>query len=81
MKTINEAVVERLYEYMRQKDLTQYKLAQMCNVPFPTIKSIMQKRTKGISLKTIILLSDGLGVTPSEFLNSPLFAAENLEID
>lgn len=81
MKTINDVVVERLLFYMSEKNLTQYKLAQLSGVPFPTIKSIMQRRTKGISLKTIIMLSDGLGISPSEFLNSESFLSENLDLD
>ena len=49
MKTLNDAVVERLYKYMGEKNLTQYKLAQLSGIPFPTINSIMQRRTNGIS--------------------------------
>jgi len=81
MKTLNDAVVERLCKYMGEKDLTQYKLAQICGIPFPTIKSIMQKRTKGITLKTIILLADGLGVPLGEFLDEEVFSADNLDLD
>lgn len=81
MKTINDAVVERLNKYMGEKNLTQYKLAQLSGIPFPTIKSIMQRRTKGISLKTIIMLSDGLNIKPSEFLDDKAFFAENLKLD
>lgn len=81
MKTINDVVVERLCKFMGEQNLTQYKLAQLSGIPFPTIKSIMQQRTKGISLKTIIMLSYGLGVTPSEFLNDTSFFAENLDLD
>lgn len=81
MKSINDAVFERLCKYMEEKKLTQYKLAQLCNIPFSTIKSIMQKRTKGISLKTIILIAHGLEISPSEFLNDDSFLAENLELD
>ena len=69
MKTLNDAVVERLYKYMGEKNLTQYILAQLSGIPFPTIKSIMQRRTNGISLKTIILLADGLGISPAEFID------------
>ena len=50
-------------------------------MPFATIKSIMQRRTKDINLKTIIMISDGLGLTISEFLNDNAFKIENLEID
>lgn len=80
MNTINDVVVERLCKLMGEKNLTQYKLAQLSGVPFPTIKSIMQRRTKGISLKTIIMLADGLGISPSEFINDKSFLAENLEL-
>lgn len=81
MKTINDVVIERLCKYMGEKNLTQYKLAQLSGVPFPTIKSIMQRRTKGISLKTIIMIADGLGISPSKFLDDPSFEAENLDLD
>lgn len=81
MKTLNDVVVERLCRFMGERDLTQYKLAQLSGVPFPTIKSIMQRRTKGISLKTIILIANGLGMTAAEFLDGTAFLAENLDLD
>lgn len=81
VKTINDVVVERLNMYMGKMNLTQYKLAQLSGIPFPTIKSIMQRRTNGISLKTIIMLADGLGITPSEFLDDKSFEAINLKLD
>jgi len=81
MKSINEVVVERLCKYMGEKNLTQYKLSQLSGVPFPTIKSIMQRRTKGISLKTIIMFADGLQITPSQFIDDPSFLAENIDLD
>ncbi len=81
MRTINDAVVERLYKYMGEKNLTQYKLARLSGIPFPTIKSIMQRRTKNITLKTIIMLCEGLGVSPSEFLSDAVFDINNLIID
>ena len=81
MKNLNDVVVERLCKYMGEQNLTQYRLAQLSGLPFPTIKSIMQRRTKGISLKTVILLAYGLGISPSEFLNDEAFNADNLELD
>ena len=81
MKSLNEAVVERLCHYMNENNLTQYKLAQLSGVPFPTIKSIMQRRTKDINLRTLILLSNGLGVTVEQFLSGDSFKIENLDIE
>jgi len=80
-KSLNEAIVGRICQYMSERNLTQYKLAQISNIPFATIKSIMQRRTKGIELKTVILLANGLGITPSEFMNDTAFLAENLDLE
>ena len=66
---------------MGERDLTQYRLAQLSGLPFPTVKSIMQRRTKGVSLKTVIMLAHGLGITPAEFLDDEAFYAENLRLD
>ena len=49
MKKIADVVVDRLFKYMNEQNLTQYKLAQLSGVPFPTIKSIM-KPTAGAIL-------------------------------
>ena len=41
----------------------------------------MQRRTNGISLKTIILLADGLGISPAEFIDDESFLAKNLDFE
>ncbi len=81
MKTISEVIVERICKYLGERNLTQYRLSQLSGIPFPTLKSIMQRRTKGISLKTVIMLADGLGISPAQFLDDESFLAKNLELD
>lgn len=81
MNTINIAVVDRLLKYMGERNLTQYRLAQISGLPFTTVKSIMQRRCNGISLRTLILICGGLGVSASEFLDDPSFLPENLLLD
>lgn len=80
MKTLSDAIVDRLLKYMGEQNLTQYKLASLSGVPFSTIKSIMQKRTKSIDLKTLISISNGLGISVAEFLDDKSFLSENLEL-
>ncbi len=80
-KNLSEVVRDRICKFLGERNLTQYRLAKISNVPLPTIKGIMQRRTKGIQLKTIILLAHGLGMTPSEFIDDPSFLAENLTLD
>jgi len=40
----------------------------------------MQKRTKSIDLKTLIFISNGLGISVAEFLDDKSFLSENLEL-
>lgn len=56
-------------------------MAQLSGVPFPTIKSIMQRKTNNITLKTLMMLSDGLGIKLIDFLNDPLFDSKNLDLE
>ena len=79
--TICEAVATRLKQLLNDKKITQYRLAILSNLSFETIKSIMKGKSKGVSLKTLVLLSEGLGMTVDEFLKSDLFNFENLTID
>jgi len=80
-KLVIDVVINRLLKYMEAQNLTQYALAKKSNLPFGTVKSIMQKRAKGVELKTIICLAHGLGVTPWEFINDPMFLYENLDLE
>ena len=81
MKTLNDAIVDRLLYFMNLSNLTQYKLAQQSGVPFPTIKSIFQRRTKDIKLKTILMLLDGLNIKPSTFFDNDCFKIEKLNLE
>ena len=81
MKTINDAIVERLYKYMNEQNLTQYKLAQLSGIPFPTLKSIMQRKTANITLKTVILLARGLNISLNEFLDETIFNCDNIDLE
>lgn len=66
---------------MGERNITQYKLAQQSGLSFATVKSIMQRRSKGITLTTVILLAHGLGMKVSEFLDDDVFLPENLDLD
>lgn len=79
MKTITEAVIDRI-NYFLGENMTQYTLAQRSEVPYPTIKSIMQRRTKDITLKTLLMLVHGFGINLNEFFDDESFHFENLEI-
>ena len=81
MRNISEAVTIRLKELLDERGLSVYKLERRSAVSHDTLKSIMKGKTKGVNLKTLIALSDGLAITVSEFLNSELFSYDNLNMD
>lgn len=78
-RTISNAIVNRINKFLGDS-MTVYELSQKSGIPYPTLKSIMQKRTKSIDFKNVILLAYGLGITPSEFVDDRSFLADNLDI-
>ncbi|MCM1546440.1 MAG: helix-turn-helix domain-containing protein [Clostridiales bacterium] len=78
---ISQAVAERIRELLKQKNLTQYKLEQKACVSHETLKSIMKGKAKGVNLRTLIAVADGLDMTVSQFLDSRLFLYDNLNLD
>ncbi len=78
---ISQAVAIRIKELLKEKNLTQYRLEQNACLSHDTVKSIMKGKAKGVNLKTLIAISDGFGITVSEFLNSELFLYDNLNMD
>ena len=81
MKTLNDVVIDRINYYLNGPIQTQYALAEKSGVPYPTIKSIMQKRTKGITLKTIAMLARAFNVSMSEFFNTDEFCYDELDLE
>lgn len=78
---ICEAVTIRLRQLLQEKHMTQYQLEKRSCVSHDTVKSIVKSKTKGVTLRTLVNLAEGLDMTVSEFLDSDLFDYANLEID
>lgn len=80
MHNVNHALALRIQELLAEKKMTRYKLALESGVPHSTLKNIMHETINDNYLSTAILLALGCGMTVSEFLDSPLFSEENLNI-
>ena len=65
MKT---AVIYRLEEVIRQKDITVNEAAIRSGVPPSTLKNILYGNSKNVGVVTIKKLCDGLEITIPEFL-------------
>ena len=80
MNNINHALAIRIKELLEEKKMTRYKLAMQSGVPHSTLKNIIHETVTDNLLSTTILIAGGFGMTVSEFLNSPLFDEQNLNI-
>ncbi len=78
--TLNEAFAFRVKELMKGK-ITQYKLCQNTGLYPSTMNYILHAKTKASNFKSMALIIRELGVSVSEFFNSPVFDFDNLEID
>ena len=80
MNNVNHALALRIDELLKEKKMTRYRLAMNSGVTHSTLKNIMHETVKDNLLSTTILLASGFDMTVSEFLDSPLFHEENLNI-
>ena len=71
---INYAVYLRIKEIQNTFNIkSTSKLAEMAGVNKSTISMLKTKREKTVTLQTIRLICDAVGITLAEFFNSPLF--------
>ena len=76
---LNEAVSKRLVQLLEQRGITQYQLNQRSGVPKSTIGNIVNCTYPSMKLRVIHELCQGLGISITEFFESPLFDENNLE--
>ncbi len=81
MKTVANAVATRIKEVLKEKGMSIYRLEKITAIPHSSMQTVMRTDNNSVNLKTVLLLIKGLGITPKDFFNSPLFEDEDLEID
>ena len=78
--TVNHALALRVEELLKERKMTRYRLAMNSGVTHSTLKNIIHETVKDNLLSTTILIAGGFDMKVSEFLDSPLFDEENLNI-
>ena len=76
---LNEAVSKRLAELLQQNQMTPYQLYIKSGVPKSTIGNILNCTYPSVKLRIIHELCQGVGISITEFFQSPLFVEDNLE--
>ena len=76
--TFNEALATRINELLKEKDMTQYRLAMNSGVVAQSIDNIRRQRNKTNAVNIVFQIAQGFGMTLKEFFDSPLFYIENI---
>lgn len=77
---LNEAFAQRVRELLKQKKMTQYKLAQETGLYHSTMTDILNCKYETPNFRNVALIIRALNISMADFFNSPLFDFETLEI-
>ncbi len=78
---ISTVISKRIDEFLYSRGISLYKLAKDSALPVATLQNLYRGQTKTTSLTVVLKVCVGLGVSPTEFFDSPLFASPDLELD
>lgn len=70
---LNEAITNRIFQYIKERNISVNKLATMSLLTQSTLNNIVNNHTKDIKLLTIIRICDGLEISLSEFFDDDVF--------
>lgn len=77
----NKIISERILELCRERGITVGKLCSTAGTTASTVHDIVTGETKNPRVYTLKKLCDALGITLSEFFDTPDFNNMDIEID
>ncbi|MBR6779337.1 MAG: helix-turn-helix transcriptional regulator [Clostridia bacterium] len=78
---LNKAFSLRVRQILKNKKLTQYKLAQETGLYHSTMTDILNCKYQTPNFRNIALIVKALDMSMSEFFNSELFDFDKLDIE
>lgn len=81
LMNVNKAVALRVSELLLKNKMTQYRLEKNSGLSHSRLNCIMGEKNKTVTLSTVMLLAQGFNMSLIEFLDSPYFDFNNLEIN
>ncbi len=79
--SVNKAVAMRTSELLLKYNMSQYRLEKNSGLSHSRLGCIMSEKNKTVTLSTVMLLAQGFNISLIEFLDSPYFDFEMLEIN
>lgn len=77
---IYEAVVDRIRELCKERDITPNGLSYQAGISQSTIKSILNGESKNPGIVTIKILCDGLNISINDFFDTERFRQLDQEL-
>lgn len=74
--TVNDAVATRILQLLTQKNMTQYRLEQQSGIQHGHMHWILNRKSKTVTLSTVMMIANGFGMTVLEFLDDDLFCTK-----
>ncbi len=78
---LNKAFALRVRQILKEKGMTQYKLAQETGLYHSTMTDILNCKYQTPNFRNIALIIKALGLSMSEFFDSDLFDFDKLLVD
>ena len=79
--TYSEAISKRIYNLIRDKEITINRLATLSKLKQSTVDNIVKCNTKNPGIKSLHRIAQGLQITISELLDFPDMNNEEFEDD
>lgn len=81
LNTVNNAIALRIKELLKLNNMSQYRLEQNSGVSHSQLGFILKNRNNSVNFKTVIMIAQGFNMTILQFLDSPLFDIEKLDLE
>ena len=78
--TIVDALVIRIENLLKERNMTLYRLAENCGMYHGTLRKITSKQNVSANLLTLIQIASGFDMSVGEFLSDPIFDSKNFDI-
>lgn len=79
--TFGFAIAQRIDEFLVERNISLYKLAKDACLPISTLQNLYRGHTKSPSITLVYKIAAALKITVAEFLDTPLFSLDNIELD
>lgn len=77
--TLTDAVRQRIKNLLKQNNMNIWKLYKLTGVSASTLTYFINQKRGLITMKTLLHICEGFGITLKDFFDDPLF--ENVEED